>query len=433
MKLTARLVLDISHGIQHYLAHMPDQHVDLTIIGGGIVGLATAMQCAASFPTLRVLVLEKERAVGQHQTGHNSGVIHSGIYYKPGSLKAKLCVEGAAAMCSFCREHGIPLETCGKVIVAANNDEIPRLHALLERGQANGIAGLRMLDRAQVREIEPNCGGVAWLHVPGTGITDYQKVCQKYAETVVAHGGLVKTSTEVKRILQRSGEAVIETNQGSLLTRFAINCAGLHSDRITEMSGVKAQVRIVPFRGEYYELVPERKHLVRNLIYPVPDLRFPFLGVHFTRRISGEVDAGPNAVLAFKREGYRKTDFNWHDVFQIISYAGFWRMAAKHWKDGSAEFYRSIHKAAFVKALQNLVPDLRSSDLISDGSGVRAQALRPDGSLVDDFQFVCTEKMLHVWNVPSPAATASLAIGGEIVRMAQEGFGLRTSTSSSSN
>ena len=412
---------------------MPDQHVDLVIIGGGIVGLATAMQFSRAFPAFRLLVLEKEQAVGQHQTGHNSGVIHSGIYYKPGSLKAKLCVEGAAAMCSFCREHNIPFEICGKVIVATNNDEVPRLHALLERGQANGIGGLKLLDRAQVREIEPNCGGVAWLHVPGTGITNYQTVCKKYAEMVVANGGLVKTSTEVKHVLLRSGETVMETNRGSLLTRFAINCAGLHSDRITEMSGVKPQVRIVPFRGEYYDLLPDRKHLVRNLIYPVPDLRFPFLGVHFTRRISGEVDAGPNAVLAFKREGYRKTDFNLRDVFETVSYAGFWRMAAKYWKDGSAEFYRSIHKSAFVRALQKLLPDVCSSDLISNGSGVRAQALRPDGSLVDDFQFVCTEKMLHVWNVPSPAATASLAIGREIVRMAQEGFGLQTSKSSSSN
>jgi len=412
---------------------MPDQHVDLVIIGGGIVGLATAMQFSRAFPAFRLLVLEKEQAVGQHQTGHNSGVIHSGIYYKPGSLKAKLCVEGAAAMCSFCREHNIPFEICGKVIVATNNDEVPRLDALLERGQANGIGGLKLLDRAQVREIEPNCGGVAWLHVPGTGITNYQTVCKKYAEMVVANGGLVKTSTEVKHVLLRSGETVMETNRGSLLTRFAINCAGLHSDRITEMSGVKPQVRIVPFRGEYYDLLPDRKHLVRNLIYPVPDLRFPFLGVHFTRRISGEVDAGPNAVLAFKREGYRKTDFNLRDVFETVSYAGFWRMAAKYWKDGSAEFYRSIHKSAFVRALQKLLPDVCSSDLISNGSGVRAQALRPDGSLVDDFQFVCTEKMLHVWNVPSPAATASLAIGREIVRMAQEGFGLQTSKSSSSN
>jgi (S)-2-hydroxyglutarate dehydrogenase len=412
---------------------MPDQQVDCAIIGGGIVGLATAMRFSRTFPGLRLLVLEKEQTVGRHQTGHNSGVIHSGIYYKPGSLKAKLCVEGAAAMCSFCHKNGIAFEICGKVIVATNNDEIPRLHALLERGQANGIAGLKILDPAQVREIEPNCGGVAWLHVPGTGITNYEKVCRKYADIVVANGGQVKTSTEVKQVQLRSGEMVIETNQGSFLTRFAINCAGLHSDRVTEMSGVQPQVRIVPFRGEYYDLTPERKHLVRNLIYPVPDLRFPFLGVHFTRRISGEVDAGPNAVLAFKREGYRKTDFSLRDISETVSYRGFWRMAAKYWRDGTGEFYRSIRKSAFVKALQTLVPDVRNSDLIADGSGVRAQALRPDGSLVDDFQFVCTGRMLHVWNVPSPAATASLAIGREIVRMAEEGFGLQTSKSSASN
>ncbi|MBV8051286.1 MAG: L-2-hydroxyglutarate oxidase [Acidobacteriaceae bacterium] len=412
---------------------MEERQFDVAIIGGGIIGLATALHFLRMFPSLRLAVLEKEDSVGQHQTGHNSGVIHSGIYYKPGSLKARLCVEGAAAMCSFCQEHDIPMEICGKVIVATNQDEVPRLHALLERGQANGIAGLKMLDRGQVREIEPNCGGVAWLHVPGTGITNYEQVCQKYADIVVAQGGLVKTATEAKCVVQRNSETIVESNQGSLITRFVVNCAGLQSDRITQASGVKPEVRIVPFRGEYYDLTPDRKHLVRNLIYPVPDLRFPFLGVHFTRRITGEVDAGPNAVLAFKREGYRKTDFSLRDVSETFSYSGFWKMAAKYWKDGSAEFYRSFSKSAFVHALQRLVPEVRNADLIRNGSGVRAQALRRDGSLVDDFQFACTGKMLHVWNVPSPAATASLAIGREIALMAQQGFGLQTSKSSASN
>ncbi len=404
---------------------MADQRFDVVIIGGGIVGLSTAIHISHAFPKLRLVLMEKEQAVAQHQTGHNSGVIHSGIYYKPGSLKARLCVEGAAAMCNFCREHSIPFEICGKVIAATTADEVPRLHALLERGRANGIAGLKLMDCEMVRDIEPNCGGVAWLHVPGTGITDYQQVCQKYAELLASQGGCVNTSTKVNHISQRAEETVIETNRGSFSTRYVINCAGLQSDRISHLAGVSPEVKIVPFRGEYYDLVPERRQLVRNLIYPVPDLRFPFLGVHFTRRIGGDVDAGPNAVLAFKREGYRKTDFDLRDVSETLAYPGFWKMAAKYWRDGAAEFYRSVHKPAFVRALQTLVPDVRDSDLVSNGSGVRAQALRPDGFLVDDFQFVCKENMLHVWNVPSPAATASLPIGREIAHLAQQGFGLQ--------
>ena len=406
---------------------MPDQRCDVVVVGGGIVGLSVAMHFSRVFPGLRLLLVEKEESVAQHQSGHNSGVIHSGIYYKPGSLKARLCVEGAAAMCAFCREYGIPYEICGKLIVATSDAEVPRLHSLLERGRANGLAGLKLVEREQAREIEPHCGGVAWLLVPGTGITEYTKVCEKYAELITAQGGSVRTSTEVKGIVQRAEETVIETTRGSFSTRYVINCAGLHSDRVSRMAGAAPAVQIVPFRGEYYDLVPERRHLVQGLIYPVPDLRFPFLGVHFTRRIGGDVDAGPNAVLAFKREGYRKTDFNLRDVSETFAYPGFWKMAAKYWRSGAAEFYRSVHKSAFVQALQKLVPEIRGSDLVPDGSGVRAQALRPDGSLVDDFQFVCTGNMLHVWNVPSPAATASLPIGREIVQMAQQGFGLRCS------
>jgi len=403
---------------------MPDQSFDLVVIGGGIVGLSTALHLTAGFPNLRLLLVEKEERVGRHQSGHNSGVIHSGIYYKPGSLKARLCVQGAAAMVEFCRTHGIPYQICGKVIAAINEEEVPRLQSLQQRGEANGLTGLRLLNREEVREIEPHCGGVAWLLVPGTGITDYAAVCDKYAELVTLQGGVVSLSTEVTGIARRAGETVLETNHGGFSTRYVINCAGLHSDRVSRMAAEKPEVQIVPFRGEYYDLVPERTHLVRSLIYPVPDLRFPFLGVHFTRRITGGVDAGPNAVLAFRREGYRRTDFSLRDTAGTFAYPGFWRMAAKYWQDGAAEFYRSFRKQAFVQALQRLLPDLRSSDLIADGSGVRAQAVRPDGSLVDDFQFVCAENMLHVWNVPSPAATASLAIGREIVRMAQKGFSL---------
>ena len=406
---------------------MPDQRFDIVVIGGGIVGLSVALRFSCVFPKLRLTLLEKESAVGRHQSGHNSGVIHSGIYYKPGSLKARLCVEGSAAMVEFCREHGIPYQICGKVIVATSAEEAPRLQSLLERGRANGLTGLRSLNRDELREIEPHCSGVAWLLVPGTGITDYVKVCEKYAELVGAQGGTVQTSTEVRGIAESASETIIETNRGSFSTRYVINCAGLHSDRISRMSGATPEVQIVPFRGEYYDLVPQRRHLVRSLIYPVPDLRFPFLGVHFTRRIGGDVDAGPNAVLAFKREGYRKTDVNLRDLSETLAYPGFWKMAAEHWRSGAAEMYRSFRKSAFVKALQKLVPEVRREDLIADGAGVRAQALRPDGSLVDDFQFVCTGTMLHVWNVPSPAATASLSIAREIVQMAAQGFGLTCS------
>jgi L-2-hydroxyglutarate oxidase len=403
---------------------MPDQDFDLVVIGGGIVGLSTAMQACQAFPKLRLVLVEKEDRVARHQSGHNSGVIHSGIYYKPGSLKAKLCVEGAAAMAAFCREHSIPIEICGKIIVATSAHEIPRLQELLGRGQANGIAGLKLLDKAQAREIEPHCGGAGWLHVPGTGITDYVAVCEKYAELLVGHGGTVSTGTEVTGIGRKNGEIVVETTRGSMRTKYLINCAGLHSDRVSRMAKEKTEVTIVPFRGEYFDLVREREYLVRGLLYPVPDLRFPFLGVHFTRRIGGGVDAGPNAVLAFKREGYRRTDFNLQDVAGTFAYPGFWHMAAKYWRSGAGEFYRSFYKPALVRALQTLLPEIGSSDLVRNGSGVRATAVSHDGSLVDDFQFVCSQNMLHLWNVVSPAATASLPIGREIVRMAQQGFGL---------
>jgi len=405
---------------------MPDQNFDIVVIGGGIVGLSTALHASRRFPQLHLLLVEKEDRVARHQSGHNSGVIHSGIYYKPGSLKAKLCVEGAAAMVAFCREHGIPHEICGKLIVATTDEEIPRLQELLERGQANGIAGLKLLSREQAREIEPHCSGVGWLHVPATGITDYAAVCEKYAQLTGAQGGTVKTGTKVTGIARQAAEISVETTQGNFRTRYVINCAGLHSDRVSRMAGEKSEVQIVPFRGEYYDLTPESAHLVRGLIYPVPDPRFPFLGVHFTRRIHGGVDVGPNAVLAFKREGYARTAFNLRDAIGTLAYAGFWRMTAKYWRSGAGEFYRSFNKTAFVRAVQSLLPEIRSSDLIPDGSGVRAQALRRDGSMVDDFQFVCSQNMLQVWNVPSPAATASLPIGREIVRLAQEGFGLES-------
>jgi L-2-hydroxyglutarate oxidase len=401
---------------------MSDSHHDVIIVGGGIVGLAVALEITKRFPRLRLLLLEKEDRVGQHQSGHNSGVIHSGVYYKPGSLKATLCVEGAHAMVEFCRVHGIPHQVCGKVIVATHEEEFPRLEELRRRGEANGLTGLQSIGPEALREIEPHASGLRALVVPSTGITDYAAVCEKYAEMISAQGGAVLTSARVIGLKGQAGEIVVETNRGAFSATYLINCAGLFSDRISRMAGEKPDVIIVPFRGEYYDLIPERSSLVRALIYPVPDPRFPFLGVHFTRRVSGSVDAGPNAVLAFRREGYRRTDFNLHDLVSSFAFPGFWRMAAKHWRSELDEVHRSFSKPAFVRALQRLLPEVREQDLVPGGAGVRAQALRRDGTLVDDFQFVLSERMLHVLNVPSPAATASLGIGRTIVEATEKAW-----------
>jgi L-2-hydroxyglutarate oxidase len=390
---------------------------EVVVIGGGIVGLAVAREIIQRFPRMRLVVLEKEARVGMHQSGHNSGVIHSGVYYKPGSLKATLCVEGAAEMVKFCREHGVPYAVCGKVIVATSGAQLPRVQDLMERGQANGVPGLRMLGPEELREFEPHASGVAALLVPGTGVTDYAKVCEKYAELIVAQGGEVQTAIEVVGIRTSDSEIVIETSGGSIAAQSVINCAGLFSDRISRMAGEHPEVQIVPFRGEYYDLVPERAELVRALIYPVPDPRFPFLGVHFTRRVHGTVDAGPNAIFAFKREGYRSGDFSLRDTMESLLFPGFWRVAAKHWRMGKDEAARSVSKASFVAGLQKLVPEVRAEDLVPGGSGVRAQAIHRSGKLVDDFQFTQTKRMLHLYNVPSPAATASIAIGRAVVEM----------------
>lgn len=396
---------------------------DIIVIGGGIVGLSVAREVTRQFPRLRLALVEKETRVGTHQTGHNSGVIHSGVYYKPGSMKARMCVEGAAAMVEFCREHGVPFKICGKVIVATSEEERPRLQDLLARGQANGVAGLRMLGPEELREIEPHATGVAALHVPGTGVTDFAKVCEKYAELVAAQGGTVRTSAEVIAIGQNGQETVVETSGGDFSVRWVINCAGLFSDRISRMAGERPEVRIVPFRGEYYDLVPARASLVRALIYPVPDPRFPFLGVHFTRRIHGNVDAGPNAIFAFKREGYRSGDFSLRDTMESLVFPGFWRVAAKHWRMGKDEAQRSVSKGSFVAGLQRLVPEVQGEDLVPGGSGVRAQAIHRSGALVDDFQFSQSDRMLHLYNVPSPAATASIAVGRAVVEMAAKAWG----------
>ncbi len=388
------------------------------------MGLALALEITKRFPRLRLLLLEKEARVGQHQSSHNSGVIHSGVYYKPGSLKARLCVEGSRAMVEFCREHDIPHQICGKVIVATHEEEFPRLEELHRRGLANGLTGIRLIGNDELHQLEPHASGLRALIVPSTGITDYSKVCDKYAEIISAQGGVILTSTAVIGLQHHANEIVVETARGDFTTTSAINCAGLFSDRISRMAGQKPEVIIVPFRGEYYDLVPQRSSLVRSLIYPVPDPRFPFLGVHFTRRISGSVDAGPNAVLAFRREGYSRSDFSLSDLASSLGFPGFWRMATKNWRSGLDEFHRSFSKPAFVRALQRLVPEVCEQDLVPGGSGVRAQALKRDGSLVDDFQFVTSAKMLHVLNVPSPAATASLLIARTIVETEGKNLGL---------
>lgn len=394
---------------------MPDQRCDVAIIGAGIIGLAVGLRLARQYPQLSIVVLEKESKVASHQTGRNSGVIHSGLYYKPGSLKAKLCVDGAAQMVRFCRDHGIPHEICGKVIVATSESEIPVLQELLRRGRANGVENLRELNAEQIREIEPNATGLRGIHVPGTGITDYRMVAEKYAELLQTTGAHVLVNSGVTSIVKTSDEVILETVSATVHAQFVVNCAGLQSDRIASMAGAHLGLQIIPFRGEYYEVVPSKHHLVRGLIYPVPDPRFPFLGVHFTRRIHGGVEAGPNAVLAFQREGYSRTSFSIPDTASLAFFGGFWRMAAKYWKMGFGEFYRSWSKHAFTRALQKLVPSLTGQDIQSGGSGIRAQALDGAGNLLDDFYFAHQDRILHVCNVPSPAATASLVIAREIV------------------
>lgn len=403
---------------------MTDSRYDVIIIGGGAVGLGVGLEITRRFPRQKLLLVEKENAVARHQSGHNSGVIHSGVYYKPGSLKARLCVAGAGAMVEFCREHAIPHNVCGKVIVATHEEELPGLDELRRRGAANGLKGLRVIDAQELREIEPHASGLRALLVPSTGVTDFARVCEKYAQLITINGGTVLTSAGVEGIRRWAQEIVIETGKGAFATNSLINCAGLYSDRIARMAGDDPGIVIVPFRGEYYDLIPERAPLVRALIYPVPDPRFPFLGVHFTRRITGRVDAGPNAVLALAREGYRHTDVSLSDLMSSLAFPGFWRMARKHWRNGMGEWHRSLSKTAFVRALQRLLPEIQERDLVPGGSGVRAQALKPDGVLVDDFQFVPSGKVLHVLNVPSPAATASLMIGKTIVETAARSLGL---------
>jgi L-2-hydroxyglutarate oxidase len=401
---------------------------DIAVIGGGIVGMATAMALVQR-TRAAVVVLEAEDHLAAHQTGHNSGVIHSGLYYKPGSLKAKNCVEGREALYLFCAARGIPHERCGKVVVATSKSELPRLDELERRGRANGLQGLRRLGPGEIREREPQARGIAGLHVPDTGIVDYTAVTEAYAARVREGGGEIVLGARVTAC-RRDGtpggaaDLVLESTRGAVHCASLVNCAGLHSDRVARLCGVEPGVAIVPFRGEYYALVPRKEHLVRNLLYPVPDPRFPFLGVHFTRMIRGGVEAGPNAVLALKREGYSRSSFSPRDVAELFRYDGFWRMALEHWRMGFAESWRSVSTGAFVAALRRLVPAIRRADVVRAGAGVRAQALAPDGKLADDFLIVEAERMIHVLNAPSPAATASITIGRTIAERAAERFGL---------
>ena len=402
---------------------------DLTVIGGGIIGLATAMQAAEKYPRLKVLVLEKEKELAAHQTGHNSGVLHAGIYYRPGSLKAQTCVSGKKALLDFCDKNGIAYQLCGKVIVATEKEEIPRLEELLRRGVANGIPGLEMIGPERLKEIEPHANGLQALHSPATGIIDFTQVAHAYAAKIQSVGGEIRTSHEVRAIVGRGDELIVETSAGEVRSRYLINCAGLCVDRVARMttrghSPDDAELRIVPFRGEYYKMVPERRYLVQRLIYPVPDPTFPFLGVHFARNIRGEVKAGPNAVLALAREGYRKKDVNLRDLWDTLSYKGFWQIVRHHYAKGLNEIYRSISKQAFVRALQRLVPEVKEEDFVPAGSGIRAQAVSSEGTLMDDFVIRQTGNAIHVLNAPSPGATASLAIGRRIVEMAAKGFSL---------
>jgi len=403
---------------------MGERVYDVAVIGGGIVGLATAMALVKG-KVKRVVVLEAEDRLAAHQTGNNSGVIHSGLYYKPGSLKALNCVAGREALYRFCREQGIAHEACGKLVVATRQAELAALDELEKKGRANGLKKLRRLAAGELKEYEPHVAGIAGLWVGETGIVDYGQVCEKYAGIIRAGGGEIRLNFKVTGCRRDGGELVLSSPGVTVRCRNLVNCAGLHSDRVARMCGVRPGLQIIPFRGEYYKLVPSRHGLVRNLIYPVPDTRFPFLGVHFTRMIGGGAEAGPNAVLAFKRHGYKKTSFSLRDAAQFALYPGFWIMSLKFWKMGLGEFHRSFSKKAFVKALQRLIPEVQAADLEPGGAGVRAQALEINGFLADDFRIKEAERMVHVLNAPSPAATASISIGESIAAIALKNFALK--------
>jgi len=395
--------------------------MDILIVGAGIVGLATAYSLAHGYPDKHITILEKEAGLAQHQTGHNSGVLHSGVYYKPGSLKALNSHVGRRAMLEFCDREGIPYNICGKVIVAVGEEDEARLDMLYERGKANGIA-CELIDRGRLSELEPYAAGRRALYLPKAGIVDFHVVCERLAQRVRERGHRVITGARVVGLVERDTEVIVRSTAGGFNAAYLVNCAGLHSDRVTAMSGAQPAARIVPFRGEYYRLKSEAQHLCNNLIYPVPDPQFPFLGVHFTRTAWGEVECGPNAVLAFAREGYRKTDVNLRDLWETLTYPGFLRLGAHYWKMGAGEMWRSVSKAAFVKALQRLMPEITAGHLEPMPAGIRAQAVSSDGHMLDDFAFSESARMVHVVNAPSPAATASLSIGRSIVEKLAQRF-----------
>ncbi|MBB6444419.1 L-2-hydroxyglutarate oxidase [Bacillus benzoevorans] len=388
---------------------------DFAIIGGGIVGLSTGMAIYQRFPHAKVVIIEKESSVANHQTGHNSGVIHSGIYYKPGSFKARFAKQGSQSMREFCQTYEIQHEICGKVIVATKEEEIPHLENLYHRGLDNGLT-IQRIGRDELKEIEPHVNSLGAIRVPMAGIVNYRQVSEKFADIIIANGGEIQLNTKVEDINEELDQVTIETSRGTTKAKMIINCAGLHSDRVASAAGYHTDMKIVPFRGEYFKLKPEKRHLVKHLIYPVPNPKFPFLGVHFTRMISGEVDAGPNAVMAFKREGYKKTDVSLRDLMESLSYPGLWKMAGKFAKEGLDEYVRSFSKKQFTKSLQALIPEIQEDDLIPAPAGVRAQALKVDGNMVDDFHIIMGKRSIHVCNAPSPAATASIEIGKEVVR-----------------
>lgn len=396
---------------------------DVIIIGGGIVGLATGLKIQKGNPRLKIAILEKEDQLARHQTANNSGVIHSGLYYKPGSLKATNCINGYHELIQFCEEEKIPFEITGKVVVATKKEQIPILHGLMERGLQNGLTGTRSITLEELKEYEPHCAGVAAMHVPQTGIVDYFQVALAYGRKVLQHGGSIFLNHKALKINHENGINRIETSKGDFQSKLVINCAGLYSDKVAQMSETDPiDVKIIPFRGEYFKLRKEKEYLVKNLIYPVPDPNFPFLGVHFTRMKKGGVEAGPNAVLAFRREGYKKSQINLIELAETLAWPGFQKVAAKYWQTGLGEMYRSFSKAAFTKALQELIPEIQQSDLVEGGAGVRAQACDRTGGLLDDFSIRESEYSINVLNAPSPAATSSLSIGGTVAAMALKRF-----------
>lgn len=391
---------------------------DVIVIGGGIVGLATAYKLLEQKPGLKLRILEKEKSIGLHQSGHNSGVIHSGIYYKPGSMKAKNCRRGVRELLLFCDKFNVQYDLCGKVIVAVNSEEVNRLNALYKRGLENGISDVRIIDSQGLKDLEPHATGIKAIHVPSMGIINYTSVVKELAKQIIKRGGKIKTKATVKGFVRKASECIVNTQTCDYPTGLVINCSGLYSDKIAQLAGENSSISIIPFRGEYYVLKPESRHLVNSLIYPVPDPRFPFLGVHFTRKIDGSIEAGPNAVLATAREGYRRRDFSFQETWELLTNPGFWKIGRNYWKTGMGEYTRSLFKPLFVKALQHLVPAIQGSDLVPGGSGVRAQAMDKTGKLLDDFCIVQSERFIHVLNAPSPAATASFAIGSIIAAQA---------------